>query len=132
MSNDAHRGMWKTLTKNFDAALAALPPALKEEGFGVITEIDMKATLKEKIGVDFRRYRIIGACNPKFAHQAASADPHIGLLLPCNVVLYEENDGKAVLGMIDPVEQLGAAPGSPHAELAKDVQTRLKRVFDAM
>ena len=130
--NDAHRGMWKTLTKTYDVALAALPPALKEEGFGVITEIDMQATLKAKIGVDFRRYRIIGACNPKFAHEAVSADLQIGLLLPCNVVLYEDDGGKAVLGVIDPIQQLGAPAGSPHETLAKDVQARLKRVFDAM
>ncbi len=126
-----HRGMWKTLTKSFDEALAALPPALKEEGFGVITEIDMQATLKTKIGVDSRRYRIIGACNPKFAHEATAQDPHIGLLLPCNVVLYEQDDGKAVLGMIDPVAQLGAAPGSPHEKLAAEVKSRLVKVFQA-
>ena len=129
---DAHRGMWKTLGQSFDDALAALPPALKEEGFGVITEIDMQATLKNKIGVDFRRYRILGACNSKFAHEAVSADAQIGLLLPCNVVLYEGDDKKAVLGVIDPVQQLGAPAGSPHEKLARDVQARLVRVFDAM
>jgi uncharacterized protein (DUF302 family) len=131
-TTNAHRGMWKTLTKTFDEALTALPPALKEEGFGVITEIDMQATLKAKIGVDFRRYRIIGACNPKIAHEAVSGDLHMGMLLPCNVVLYEENDGKAILGVIDPVEQLGAAPGSAHEALAKDVKGRLERVLAAM
>jgi uncharacterized protein (DUF302 family) len=124
--------MWKTLGKNFDDALAALPPALKEEGFGVITEIDMQATLKNKLGVESRRYRILGACNPKFAHEATGQDPHIGLLLPCNVVLYEEDDGKAVLGIVDPVAQLGAAPGSPHEKLAADVKARLEKVFRAM
>ena len=123
------RGFWKPLTTTFDAALTAVPAALKEEGFGIITEIDMQATLKAKLGVEFRRYRILGACNPKFAKQALDQDPQIGMLLPCNVVLYEKDDGSVMLGMIDPIEQLGGGSGAAVDALAKDVRSGLERAM---
>ncbi len=128
---NARRANWKELGLSFDAALEKLPEALKKEGFGVITQVDMKATLKEKLGVDFRRYRIIGACNPKFAHEAVTADPQVGILLPCNVVLYERDDGKTMLGIIDPVEQLGG-DGGDMANVARAVRDRLANVLAAM
>lgn len=123
------RGFWKPLTSTFDAALAAVPAALKEEGFGIITEIDIQATFKAKLGADFRRYRILGACNPGFAKQALEHDPEIGMLLPCNVVLYEKDDGKVMLGMIDPIEQLGGGTGGAVDALAKDVRSGLERAM---
>lgn len=101
--------------------------ALQAEGFGVITEIDLQQTFKAKLGVDFRRYRILGACNPAFALKAVQSDPRAGLLLPCNVVLFERDDGIAVLGIIDPVQQLNA-PNGPLADLALEMGARLTRV----
>jgi uncharacterized protein (DUF302 family) len=123
----AHRGTWQTLPVSFDTAAELLPRALQVEGFGVITQIDLQQTFKAKLGADFRRYRIFGACNPAFALKAVGADPRAGLLLPCNVVLFERDDGHAELGIIDPVQQLNAPPG-PLAELAHEIGVRLARV----
>ncbi len=125
-----HRGSWKDLKLSFDEALARLPEALQAEGFGVITQIDMQATLKAKLGVDSRRYRILGACNPGFARKALEADPRVGLLLPCNVVLYERDDKIAVLGVIDPMQQLGPAAGL--TEIAREVGEKLGRVAETL
>jgi len=123
----AGRGMWKQLDIGFDDAVGRLPEVLQAEGFGVITQIDLQQTFKAKLGIDFRRYRIFGACNPSFALQALVADPHVGLLLPCNVVLYERDDKATVLGVIDPMQQLGASDGHL-GELAKTIGERLERV----
>jgi uncharacterized protein (DUF302 family) len=111
----------------FDAAVERLPEALKVEGFGVITQIDLQQTFKAKLGVDTRRYRVFGACNPEFALQAVATDPRAGLLLPCNVVLFERDDAVAVLGVIDPVQQLGATDGRL-ADIAREIGARLVRV----
>ena len=126
-TESAHRGTWRTLRIGFDAAAERLPQALSVEGFGVITQIDLQQTFKAKLGVDTRRYRIFGACNPEFALKAVATDPRAGLLLPCNVVLFERDDGVAVLGVIDPVLQLGAADG-PLADVAREIGERLARV----
>jgi len=128
--NEPGRGKWKDLSIGYEEALARLPEALKKEGFGIITQIDMQETLKAKLGVDFRRYRILGACNPSFAHTALLKDPRVGVLLPCNVVLYEKDDGKAVVGAIDPMETLGAlGEAAGLAEVAREVGARLERVL---
>jgi uncharacterized protein (DUF302 family) len=96
----------------FDEALDRLPGALQHEGFGVLTQIDVKETLKQKIGADFRRYRILGACNPKLAYRALSAELEVGVMLPCNVIVYEGDDGKAVICAIDPMATIAAThPG---------------------
>jgi uncharacterized protein (DUF302 family) len=120
------RGTWKRLEKSFDETLAALPAALAQEGFGILTQIDVQETLKKKLDVDFRRYRIVGACNPKLAHEALSKDPTVGVLLPCNVILYEEPDGKAVLGVVDPVASIGGDP--EFLAFAEAVRDKLGRV----
>lgn len=125
------RGMWKNLTTGYDAALEQLPRALSAEGFGIITQIDIAETFKNKLGVAFRRYKIIGACNPGLAHKALTHDPELGVLLPCNVVLYETDEGKAVLGAIDPLESIGAS-AEAMGDLAADVRGRLERVLAAM
>ena len=126
-SNDqAHHGTWRVLRVSFEAAAERLPQALQAEGFGVITQIDLQQIFKAKLGVDFRQYRIFGACNPAFALKAVEADPRTGLLLPCNVVLFERDDRTAVLGIIDPVQQLNA-PGGPLAEIAREIGERLAR-----
>jgi uncharacterized protein (DUF302 family) len=116
-----------------DEAEARVREALKGEGFGVLTEIDIKSAFKEKLDVDFKRYRILGACSPPLAHQALSEEDDIGLLLPCNVVVYEgEEEGTSVVAALDPVLQLGVSGREDLGDLANDVQARLKRVIDAV
>ena len=125
-------GIRKTLDIGFDDALARIPEALKAEGFGVLTEIDVQATLKKKIDVDFRRYRILGACNPPFAHQALQHSLDVGMLMPCNVIVYETDDGKTVVSAVDPMQTM-AAQGDPEmAPLAESVQQKLQRVIDSL
>ena len=125
-------GIQKTLDIDFDDALAKIPEALKAEGFGVLTEIDVKATLKKKIDVDFRRYRILGACNPPFAHKALQHSLDVGMLLPCNVIVYETDDGKTVVSAVDPMQTM-AAQGDPEmAPLADAVQQKLQKVIDSL
>ena len=119
-------GIHKALRATYDEALARLPEALKSEGFGVLTEIDIQSTLKQKLGVDFRRYKILGACNPTFAYAALRADLEIGLLLPCNVVVYEDDDGHAVVVAIDPTKSMA---GIANAELAEAVKEKLSRAL---
>jgi uncharacterized protein (DUF302 family) len=122
-------GLRRETNRPYDEVLAALPELLKREGFGVITEIDMRETLKKKIGVDIRRYKILGACNPHFAHEALGSDLDVGIMLPCNVAVYEADDGHAVVTTVDPVRAM-AAHGSPAlTALAAKVGERLERVL---
>src|SRR3990170_7542117 len=108
MSDNPAYGFKKTLNASVDEADARVREELKKEGFGVLTEIDVKSTLKQKLGVDFRPYRILGACNPPLAHRALSEEVDIGLLLPCNVVVYAGDEaGTSVVAVLDPVRQLG-------------------------
>lgn len=124
-------GIRKTLRAGYDEALARVPEALKSEGFGVLTEIDVQATLKQKLGVDFRRYKILGACNPPLAHEALRTELEIGLMLPCNVVVYERDDGRAEVLAIDPTKTV-AAEDARLAELAAKVKDKLTRALDRL
>ncbi len=115
----------------FEEAMARTRAALKEQGFGVLTEIDVQQTLKEKLGADFRRYVILGACNPPLAHRALTAELDIGLLLPCNVVLYEEGSGTTVKVM-DPQAALGLVANPAIAPVAAEARDRLDRALSAL
>ena len=129
LSNCMDLGMKKTLPLTWEAALEAVPAALKTEGFGVLTRFDVQATLKEKLGVDFRRYTILGACNPTFAHRALTQRLDVGLLLPCNVVLHESDDRKSVeLLVIDPMQTMASVLGEAFNALAGEVRSKLARV----
>ena len=115
----------------YEQATKAVVAALKTEGFGVLTEIDVQATLKKKLGADFRRYVIMGACNPPLAHRALSATLDVGLLLPCNVIVYEDDGGSAV-AILDPLAMLGVVDSPELEGVAQEARARLERVIDAL
>jgi len=121
-----------TVSGDFDSAVARVTEALKGEGFGVLTEIDVKATLKAKLDIDKRPYKILGACNPKLANQAIDAEPDIGLLLPCNVLVREDEDGTIVVGFMDPAAVLGLVGREELNALGAQVRAKLERVRDAL
>jgi len=122
----------KTLAPGFEEAVRRTTEALKEEGFGVLTEIDVADTLKKKIGVDFRRYRILGACNPKLAYEALQLEGNVGTMLPCNVVVQETADGKVEVAAIDPVASMMAIDNPRLKQAAEQVRERLQRVVSRL
>lgn len=124
-------GFSKTVDRPFDAAVEKVTAELQKEGFGVLTTIDVKETLKKKLNVDFKKYKILGACNPPFAHKALQAEEEIGLLLPCNVIVYEK-DGKSVVAAFDPLS-MSRVMNNPGVEpIAVEMKTRLERVIAAV
>ena len=122
----------KEIDLNFDDAIIRVTEELKKEGFGVLTEIDVKATLKKKLDADFRNYRILGACNPPFAHQALLAEPQIGLMLPCNVVVQESENGKTLVSAIDPIASMQAVDNPSLGEVAEQVRGKLQKVIESV
>ena len=116
----------------FDDVIARTSAALKDEGFGILADIDVKATLEAKLGVEGRPYRILGACNPPLAHKAIDAEPNIGLLLPCNVVVRQIEDGSNVVAFMDPASVLSLVQREELEELGKVVKGKLERVRDAL
>jgi len=122
-------GFSKTVNLSYDQTVEKVTDELKKEGFGVLTTIDVKETLKKKLNVDFKRYVILGACNPPFAHQALQAEEEIGLLLPCNVVVYEKGD-KTVVSAFDPMTMLKIVDNPGIKSVAAEIQSRLKRVIE--
>ena len=131
MSDPAY-GIARHVKVGYEEALRLTREALKEQGFGVLTEIDVKQTMKDKLDVDFKPYIILGACNPPLAHQALMAEPDIGLMLPCNLVVYEEGPGAAMVEAIAPLAAMGVVGNPALDEVAQQVQTRLTVALDAI
>jgi uncharacterized protein (DUF302 family) len=120
----------KTLKLSFDKAITAVTEELKKEGFGILTDIDVKATLKKKLDVEFRKYRILGACNPPFAYKALQAEDKIGAMLPCNVIVQEISDGKVEVTAIDPLASMQAVENPALKAIAAEISSKLKKVID--
>ena len=120
----------KNLSLGFDEAVEHVTETLKAKGFGVLTEIDVRATLKKKLDADFRPYRILGACNPPMAHRALEAEPHIGLMLPCNVVVQETAPGQVEVSAIDPVASMQAIDNPQLGDVAVEVRNMLRSVIE--
>ena len=125
-------GFSKTLSINYEAAIPKVTEELKKEGFGVLTEIDVKDTLKKKLGVDFKKYKILGACNPTLAHKALSMEEEIGLFLPCNVIVYENEKGQTVVTALDPVVALSRIQNEQLTPVAQEAAQKLQRVMNAL
>jgi uncharacterized protein (DUF302 family) len=125
-------GLRRTLSCGYEEALARVPAALQSEGFGVLTEIDVRETLKKKLGVEFRPYKILGACNPPLAHRALQAELEVGLMLPCNVIVYEGDDGRAVVAAIDPMETVAVREKAELQAVAAEVRRKLEKVLERL
>jgi len=122
----------KKVKMAFEEAVVRITEELKKEGFGVLTEIDVKETLKKKLNVDFQQYKILGACNPPFAYQALQAEDKIGLMLPCNVIVQEKSAGEIEISAIDPIASMQAIKNPSLEQVAVKVQSKLKAVIDAL
>jgi len=122
----------KRVDKDFDGAVESTISALEDEGFGVLCDIDVQATLREKLDEDFRRYRILGACNPKLAHQGLTEELELGALLPCNVVVYEADNGDIIVSAVDPRQLVGVANNPALDSIAQEVEGSFKRVLDSL
>jgi len=124
-------GFTKEVDMTFEKTLKVVSEELKKEGFGILTEIDVKEKLREKLGIDFKRYLILGACNPSSAHRAILAEENIGLMLPCNVIVYEKGD-KIVVSIIRPTVAMQMIKNEELRKIAADTEAKLKRVFDSI
>ena len=122
----------KTLKIPYDDAIKKVTDELKKEGFGILTEIDVKETLKKKLDVDFQKYRILGACNPSYAYKALQSEDKIGLMLPCNVIVQETPDGQVEVAAIDPIASMQAVDNPELGEVASGVQGKLRKVIDSL
>ena len=120
----------KIVNASFDETVAKVIIELKEEGFGILTEIDVKETLKKKLNVDFQRYRILGACNPPFAYKALTAENKIGVMLPCNVIVQDISGGQVEVAAIDPLASMQAVDNPALKEIASEISKKLKKVVD--
>ena len=118
-----------TVNNDFDTAIQRATEELKKEGFGILTEIDVKETFKKKLDVDFRKYRILGACNPQMAHQAISSESKIATMLPCNVIVQETEDGQVEISAVDPVASMQAVKNDTLGDVATQVREKLKKVI---
>jgi uncharacterized protein (DUF302 family) len=133
MTKNISYGFKKTVNASVKDVEARVREALQAEGFGVLTEVDIAVAFKEKLDIEFRPYKILGACNPPLAYAALSEEEDIGLLLPCNVIVYEDDEaGRTIVSVLDPVKQLAVAGRDDLGELAGEVRARLRRVIDAL
>ena len=122
----------KTVNLSYEQAIEKVTEELKKEGFGILTEIDVKETLKKKMGVDFHKYIILGACNPSYAYQALQAEDKIGTMLPCNVIVQEKIEGQVEVTAIDPIASMSAVENPKLKPIAEEVQSRLKKVIQQL
>ena len=122
----------KTLQMPFEDAIDHVTAELKKEGFGVLTQIDVRQTMKEKLGEDFRDYRILGACNPQFAHKALSTEDKIGTMLPCNVVVQDRGNGEVEAAAVDPVASMASIENTELESVAGEVRSRISRVIEGL
>lgn len=120
----------KTVAASMDDVVVKVAGELKKEGFGILTEIDVKETLKKKLNVDFKRYKILGACNPPFAYKALLAEDKIGTMLPCNVIVQEHSGGKVEVAAVDPVASMQAVGNTALQEIATEIREKLKKVIE--
>ena len=125
-------GFSKVVSLSYDEAIAKVTEELKKEGFGVLTEIDVKETLKKKLDVDFKPYKILGTCNPPFAFKSLQAEEHIGLMLPCNVIVYVNDEGKTIVAAIDPIASMQAVKNDKLGDVAETIQGKLKNVINSL
>lgn len=132
MNSDMNYYFNKTIASDFESVKKRVIEELGKEGFGILSEIDVKATFEKKLEIDFRKYQILGACNPKFAHKAITAEDKIGTMLPCNVVLQELENGDIEVAAINATASMQAVENSKVAEIAKEISGRLKKVVDAL
>ncbi|BCA78252.1 DUF302 domain-containing protein [Desulfuromonas sp. AOP6] len=122
----------KTVDTSFDQAIARVTEELAKEGFGILTEIDVQGTLKKKLDVDFRKYHILGACNPSFAYRALQTEAHIGTMLPCNVIVQEYEDGRVEVAAVDPLASMQAIDNTELIEIATKIRNKLQQVIDRL
>ncbi len=122
----------KTISTTFDDAIKKVTDKLKEEGFGILSEIDVKETLKKKLDVDFKKYRFLGTCNPPFAYKALQAEDKIGAMLPCNVIVVEQEENKIEISAVDPVASMQAIDNESLNDIAFEIQSKLKKVIDSL
>jgi uncharacterized protein (DUF302 family) len=120
----------KTISGNFDDVIVKVTDELKKEGFGILTEIDVKETLKKKLDVDFKKYKILGACNPPFAYEALKSEDKIGAMLPCNVIVIEQAPGQIEVAAIDPIASMQAVGNPNLGKVASEVQSKLRKVVE--
>lgn len=132
MKETAQIGFTTRLKTDFDSAIQRVTEALKAEGFGVLSEIDVQETLKKKLNVDFRPYKILGACNPPLAHRALTADAQVGLLLPCNVVVSQGEEGMVEISLVNPLSMLGIVTNPAVEPVAREAHERLERVVRSL
>lgn len=122
----------KTIEVDFDTAVEKTTQALKNQGFGILTEIDIKATLKKKLDVNFKKYTILGACNPPYAHKALQAEDKIGTMLPCNVIVQEVADGKSEVAAVNPLASMQAVENNALDDIATEIAEKLKKVVESL
>jgi len=129
---ESNYGFSKVVDLSYEAAIEKVTGELKEEGFGILTEIDVKATLKKKLDIDVKPYKILGACNPPFAYKSLQAEEQIGLMLPCNVIVYINDNGETIVAAVDPVASMQAVENENLGEVAETIQGKLKKVIDSL